>query len=89
MVTTHQFAQLDAPQGSIRQGPAPGPLAVVHAAGALADGTLATLTPEGLERAFAPKVRGTWALHSALLSRTGSSASLINPSHKGPRDVCR
>jgi acyl transferase domain-containing protein/NADPH:quinone reductase-like Zn-dependent oxidoreductase/short-subunit dehydrogenase/acyl carrier protein len=37
--------------------------AVVHAAGALDDGVIDTLTPEQLERVLRPKVAGAWHLH--------------------------
>jgi len=44
--------------------PAEHPLrAVVHAAGALDDGVIDTLTPAQLERTLAPKVAGAWHLH--------------------------
>jgi len=38
---------------------------VVHAAGVLADATLATLDADGLRTAMRPKVSGAWALHRA------------------------
>ena len=37
--------------------------AVIHAAGALADGMVETMEVEGLHTAFAPKVDGGWNLH--------------------------
>ncbi|MEU0491781.1 SDR family NAD(P)-dependent oxidoreductase [Nocardiopsis sp. NPDC006139] len=37
--------------------------AVVHAAGALDDATVTSLTPEGLERVLRPKVDAAWNLH--------------------------
>ena len=44
--------------------PAEHPLgAVIHCAGALADGTVETLDPEQLDRVFAPKVDAAWNLH--------------------------
>ncbi|WP_424217716.1 SDR family NAD(P)-dependent oxidoreductase (plasmid) [Streptomyces sp. BI20] len=44
--------------------PADAPLTgVVHAAGVLADGTLASLTPEHLDTVFRPKIDGAWHLH--------------------------
>ncbi|RKT56258.1 type I polyketide synthase [Saccharothrix australiensis] len=50
--------------GLLASVPADRPLcAVVHAAGVLADGVLETLTPDQVERVFAPKVRGAWHLH--------------------------
>jgi acyl carrier protein len=45
--------------------PAAHPLcAVVHAAGVIDDGSLGSLTPERVERVFAPKATGAWHLHS-------------------------
>ncbi|MFC3586303.1 type I polyketide synthase, partial [Streptantibioticus rubrisoli] len=44
--------------------PAEHPLtAVVHTAGVLADGILASQSPEGVDRVFRPKVDGAWHLH--------------------------
>jgi thioesterase domain-containing protein/NAD(P)-dependent dehydrogenase (short-subunit alcohol dehydrogenase family)/acyl carrier protein len=40
---------------------------VIHAAGVLADGIIAEMTLEQLDRAMAPKVRGGWNLHAATL----------------------
>ncbi|MGC1850825.1 MAG: SDR family NAD(P)-dependent oxidoreductase [Solirubrobacterales bacterium] len=37
--------------------------AVIHCAGALADGTVETLVPEQIGRVFAPKVDAAWNLH--------------------------
>ncbi len=37
--------------------------AVIHCAGALADGTVETLGPEQVERVFAPKADAAWHLH--------------------------
>jgi phthiocerol/phenolphthiocerol synthesis type-I polyketide synthase D len=42
---------------------------VVHAAGVSADGLVAALTREGLERVWAPKVAGALRLHAATLTR--------------------
>jgi acyl transferase domain-containing protein/thioesterase domain-containing protein/acyl carrier protein len=40
---------------------------VIHAAGVLADGVLADMTLEQLDRAMRPKVQGGWNLHAATL----------------------
>jgi len=40
---------------------------VIHAAGVLADGVLAEMTLDQLDRAMLPKVTGTWNLHLATL----------------------
>ncbi len=37
--------------------------AVIHAAGAIADGTVESLSPERIDRVFAPKAEGAWNLH--------------------------
>ncbi|MEH1016748.1 SDR family NAD(P)-dependent oxidoreductase, partial [Micromonospora sp. CPCC 206060] len=42
---------------------------VVHAAGVLADGTIASLTADGLDRVFAPKVDAAWHLHELTRDR--------------------
>ncbi|ROP29947.1 myxalamid-type polyketide synthase MxaB [Couchioplanes caeruleus] len=39
---------------------------VLHAAGVLADGPIATMTWEDLDTVFGPKVYGTWHLHEAV-----------------------
>jgi acyl transferase domain-containing protein len=39
------------------------PVAVVHAAGALDDGVVTSLTPERLDTALRPKIDGAWHLH--------------------------
>ena len=54
---------------ALRELPADGPpiRGVVHAAGVLADGIMADMTLEQLDRAMAPKVRGAWNLHAATL----------------------
>ena len=53
--------QLEALLDSI---PAEHPLgAVIHAAGVLDDATITSLSPDQLERVFAPKANAAWALH--------------------------
>ena len=42
---------------------------VIHAAGVLADGILADMTLERLDRAMLPKVEGAWNLHNATLQQ--------------------
>ncbi|MFF0520950.1 SDR family NAD(P)-dependent oxidoreductase [Actinomadura nitritigenes] len=50
--------------GVLAEIPAEHPLtAVVHAAGALADGVLASLSPEQVEAVFRPKADAAWHLH--------------------------
>ncbi|MEV5839473.1 type I polyketide synthase [Nocardia sp. NPDC052112] len=41
--------------------------AVVHAAGVLDDGVIATLTPDRIEKVLAPKIAGAWHLHELTL----------------------
>jgi thioesterase domain-containing protein/NAD(P)-dependent dehydrogenase (short-subunit alcohol dehydrogenase family)/acyl carrier protein len=55
--------------GALGQLPADAPpiRGVVHAAGVLADGIMADMSLEQLDRAIAPKVRGGWNLHAATL----------------------
>jgi acyl transferase domain-containing protein/thioesterase domain-containing protein/acyl carrier protein len=51
---------------ALKQLPKDMPLrGVIHAAGVLADGILADMTLEQLDRAMLPKVEGTWNLHTA------------------------
>ena len=53
---------------ALRQIPKDAPLrGVIHAAGVLADGVLADMTLDQLDRAMLPKVQGTWNLHTATL----------------------
>ncbi|MGD9633264.1 MAG: SDR family NAD(P)-dependent oxidoreductase [Pirellulales bacterium] len=55
-------------QAAIKQIPKETPLrGVIHAAGVLADGVLADMTLDQLDRAMLPKVAGTWNLHTATL----------------------
>ncbi|MDG4780832.1 type I polyketide synthase [Micromonospora sp. WMMD961] len=56
--------------------PAEHPLStVVHAAGVLADGVVASLTPERLDEVLRPKVDAAWHLHE--LTRTASVAEFV------------
>ncbi|MFQ6399110.1 SDR family NAD(P)-dependent oxidoreductase [Nocardia sp. KC 131] len=48
-------------------------LAIVHTAGVLDDGTVATLTPEQVDRVLAPKVDGAWHLHELTQDRAVSA----------------
>jgi acyl transferase domain-containing protein/NADPH:quinone reductase-like Zn-dependent oxidoreductase/thioesterase domain-containing protein/NAD(P)-dependent dehydrogenase (short-subunit alcohol dehydrogenase family)/acyl carrier protein len=53
---------------ALEQIPKDAPLrGVIHAAGVLADGVMADMTLEQLDRAMLPKVAGTWNLHAATL----------------------
>lgn len=54
-------------QSALKQLPkdAPPVRGVVHAAGVLADGVIADMSLDQLDRAMSPKVRGTWNLHIA------------------------
>ncbi|MGH3374197.1 MAG: type I polyketide synthase, partial [Actinoallomurus sp.] len=63
-------ADRDAIEGVLAQIPAEHPLTgVVHAAGALDDGTLDTLTPERFERVMRAKTYGAWHLHELTRER--------------------
>ncbi len=54
---------------ALQQLPKDAPLrGVIHAAGVLADGIIADMTLEQLDRAMLPKVQGTWNLHTATLA---------------------
>jgi acyl transferase domain-containing protein/NADPH:quinone reductase-like Zn-dependent oxidoreductase/thioesterase domain-containing protein/NAD(P)-dependent dehydrogenase (short-subunit alcohol dehydrogenase family)/acyl carrier protein len=53
---------------TLRKIPKDSPLrGVIHAAGVLADGVLADMTLDQLDRAMSPKVQGAWNLHTATL----------------------
>ena len=52
--------------------------AVVHAAGALADGTVESLTAENLERVLRPKVDGAVNLHELTRGRPLSAFVLFS-----------
>jgi polyketide synthase 12 len=56
--------------------------AVIHAAGALDDGTIESLCPERLEPVFAPKVDAAWHLHE-LTAALGLSAFVLFSSAAG------
>ncbi|MGS2806029.1 type I polyketide synthase [Nocardia sp. MW-W600-9] len=51
---------------------------IVHTAGVLADGTVATLTDDQVDRVLAPKVDGAWHLHELTLDRTLSAFVLFS-----------
>jgi NAD(P)-dependent dehydrogenase (short-subunit alcohol dehydrogenase family)/acyl carrier protein len=54
----------EAVAGLLEEIPVEFPLrGVIHAAGALDDGMIGSLTSESVERVFAPKVEGAWNLH--------------------------
>jgi polyketide synthase 12 len=56
--------------------PADRPLgAVIHAAGVLADGTVESMSPEQLDRVFAPKLDAAWRLHE--LSRGADLSTFV------------
>ncbi len=56
--------------------------AVVHAAGALDDGTIESMTPARLAHVFAPKAEAAWHLHE-LTERLGLSAFILFSSSTG------
>lgn len=61
-------ADLESLRAALAQLPADAPplRGVIHAAGILADGVLADMTLEQLDRAMLPKVQGGWNLHTAM-----------------------
>ncbi|MBF6149104.1 type I polyketide synthase [Nocardia nova] len=58
--------------------PAAGPIAIVHAAGVLDDGTVESSTLEQLDRVLAPKVDGAWHLHELTRDRDVSAFVLFS-----------
>ncbi|WP_281004674.1 type I polyketide synthase [Nocardia veterana] len=54
------------------------PLAIIHAAGVLDDGTVSSLTPEQVDRVLAPKVDGAWHLHELTRDRDISAFVLFS-----------
>ncbi|WP_157882204.1 type I polyketide synthase, partial [Streptomyces rubellomurinus] len=63
--------------GQLALIPAEAPLtAVVHMAGVLADGAVETMTPDRIDRVFAPKVDAAWHLHE-LTKDLGLSAFVL------------
>ncbi|MER7490941.1 beta-ketoacyl reductase, partial [Streptomyces sp. NPDC126497] len=76
-------ADRDRLAGTLAAVPAEHPLtAVVHAAGALDDGTLDTLTPERLDHVLRPKADAAWNLHE-LTRDTKLSAFVLFSSYAG------
>jgi NAD(P)-dependent dehydrogenase (short-subunit alcohol dehydrogenase family)/acyl carrier protein len=64
LVVACDVSDREALRGLLEQVPAEFPLrGVVHAAGALDDGVIGSLTSERVERVFAPKVDAAWHLH--------------------------
>ncbi|MFF0457527.1 type I polyketide synthase [Nocardia africana] len=58
--------------------PAGGPIAIVHAAGVLDDGTVESSTREQVDRVLAPKVEGAWHLHDLTRDRDVSAFVLFS-----------
>ncbi|PSR61355.1 MULTISPECIES: type I polyketide synthase [Nocardia] len=58
--------------------PAAGPIAIVHTAGVLDDGTVESSTPEQVDRVLAPKVDGAWHLHELTRDRDVSAFVLFS-----------
>ncbi|MFF3443924.1 type I polyketide synthase [Streptosporangium sp. NPDC002721] len=75
-VVACDLADRDAVAGLLAGMAAEHPLtAVVHAAGVLDDGTVATLTSQSLEKVFRPKVDAAWHLHE--LTRDQNLAGFV------------
>jgi myxalamid-type polyketide synthase MxaB len=66
-VLTGDVAEAQSLESALQSLPKHGPplRGVIHAAGVLADGVLADMTLEQLDRAMLPKTRGAWNLHQA------------------------
>jgi NADPH:quinone reductase-like Zn-dependent oxidoreductase len=67
VVLTGDVAEAQSLESALQSLPKHGPplRGVIHAAGVLADGVLADMTLEQLDRAMLPKTRGAWNLHQA------------------------